>query len=86
MEQQDEQPQLRVDAVVRLKHDLEKSRWHKRIAIKIVEAGAFAGMFLCSNPLGFTCCVLIAAIAVLCDVWLGYNEWKQEWTFKQMTL
>ena len=85
MEQQDQEPQLRIDMVVRLKHDLEQRRWYQKLGLKLVEAAAFAGMFLCTNALGFKVCVIIAAIAVLIDVWLSYEDWKQEWAFKQMT-
>jgi hypothetical protein len=78
--------ELRVDGIVRLKHDLEKSMWNKKIFLKVIETAAFAGMFLCSNPLGFQVSVVIAAIAILIDVYLSYSSWKDEWSFKLMTI
>jgi hypothetical protein len=81
---QTESSGLRADALVKLKKDLEQSRWNKKWALKFVEASAFAGMFLCSNPIGFQICVIVGALAVLLDVYLNYDEWKQDWNFKMM--
>ena len=77
---------LQINAIVRFKKSLEKDMWNKRIFLRIVEASAFAGMFLCSNPLGFQVSVIIAVIALLIDILLGYQSWKQDWDFKELTL
>lgn len=81
-----EDSDLRINALVKLKKDLEQGRWNKKWALKFVEAFAFAGMFLCSNPIGFQISVLIASIAVLLDLYLSYDEWKTEWNFRHITL
>ena len=79
------QPELRIQAVLDFKKELEKSRWNKKWILKFVEASAFMGMFLFTNPIGFQISVVVAAIALLMDVYLAYDEWHHEWSFKQMT-
>lgn len=85
-EEAENKPELQINALVRFKKSLEQSGWNKRIALRVIEASAFAGMFLCTNPLGFKISVIIAVIALLIDIFLGYESWKQEWQFKEMTL
>lgn len=84
--EENKQTELRADALVRLKYDLESSMWNKKIFLKVVETLAFGGMFLCSNPLGFQISVIIAALAILMDIYLSYSAWKEEWSFKLMTV
>ena len=78
--------QLRIDGLVKLKYALEKESWTKKIFLKSVEAFAFAGIFLCTNPLGFKICVIISVIAVLMDVMLSYKDWETQWHFHKMAL
>lgn len=78
--------ELRINEVVRLKYILEKESWTKKIFLKFVEAFAFAGIFLCTNPLGFKICVIVSVVAVLLDVLLSYSDWEKEWNFKRITL
>ncbi len=85
-ENKEEKESLRADALVRLKYDLEKNMWGRKIFLKVVETLSFAGMFLCTNPIGFQICVIVAAIAILVDIYLNYVAWKEEWSFKLITI
>lgn len=84
--EENKQTELRADALVKLKYDLEKSMWGKKIFLKVIETLAFGGMFLCTNPLGFQISVVIAALAILMDIYLSYSTWKEEWSFKLIAM
>jgi hypothetical protein len=85
MEQKVE-PELipRVEQIFNQRETQEKRNWYKRAFVKLLEMIGFVGTFLCTNPIGFTICVLLTAISLGLDFWLQYREWIDYQQFQKI--
>lgn len=65
------------------KEKQEQDLWFQKGVIKVIEVTAFLGMFLCENPIGYKVSVVMAAIAVFFDFWLGYKDYITQKSFEK---
>jgi hypothetical protein len=76
--------ELRIDQIIKMKEKIEDRMWRNRSFIKTAEVIGFAGTFLCTNPTGYLLSVILTAVAIICDFWLNYSEYRHQRDFQQL--